>query len=65
MHWTIATVAAFAVDRFVEASRMNKRCVVRLVDYHKAKTDLLTRTGRGWELIDRARFEFQAIRYHN
>jgi hypothetical protein len=50
MHRTIAIVAAFREDSIVETTRMDKWCVVQLTDYHK--TDLLTRTGRGWDLID-------------
>jgi hypothetical protein len=49
MRRTTAIVAVFR-DRLVETSRMDKRCVVQLTEYHKA--DLLTRTGRCWELID-------------
>jgi hypothetical protein len=33
---------------------MDKRYVVQLTDYHKV--DLLTRTGRQWELIDAPSF---------
>jgi hypothetical protein len=53
MCWTVVIVAAFREDRLVETPQMDKgrqRCVVQPTEYHKA--DLLTRTGRGWELID-------------
>jgi predicted MPP superfamily phosphohydrolase len=44
MHRTIAIVAASREHRLVETSRMDKRCVVQLTDFHKLETDLLTRT---------------------